>query len=866
MDSSNKKKKIIKKKKPKSFVVNNVGNENKIVYKEIPNKVLKPESWVLPNKKRFPSWINETFIKYRLTEDIQKRKGSDFKPFPYQQFIRDYMQLDSPYRGILLYHGLGSGKTCTSIVIAESMRNDKKILVLLPASLKHNFIGKVGKEGLKFCGSSDYRNKDSGNSRIKDHYTFISYNASNTLKQIEKYGSLDNHVIIVDESHKLLSMMSNSMEGMSKQGYEIYKKLMECKNSKIVFLSGTPVNTEAFEAGLMFNVLRGYIEIINFNIQKVDEGKYGRTWDLGEYEKILEKMDEVDYFEVNKMNRTVKMHIRASTFHPDFKDVVERVIDQSDKAGIVLGFDSIVNHTAFPDVKEDFEKYFVDRRDPLNEKIGNKDVFMRRILGLVSYYRGAKPIYYPTVEPVIFVRVPMSDYQFDQYVEARDVEQDSERKGKIAAMSRKASNSRPRGGLFRIFSREFSNFVFPPDIDRPYLKHASIKKPTGKKKDSNFTNSIKDADIVANDVIENDKKKLNEKYQRRLNESLKKLDDGASTYLVAGATGLGKYSPKMEAILNNIKKGPGKVLVYSNFRTLEGIEIFSKVLDHNGFRRYSPVKKNSGLTYTLFTGTEDEKERVKSLEVYNSYENRNGDLIKVLLITSAGAEGLDLKCVRQVHIMEPYWTEIRAEQVIGRAVRVNSHIDLPVKDRTVQIYRYHSVFTADQEKERKREPISTDEYIYESAMVKQRVVDEILMMMKEMSVDCVLNAYDNNAGSNSKIKCFAFGKDKSGMSFLPDLNKDIIYSQTGVSTKEVERKIILGGITKDGDVVYVHDGNLYGATNSGRIKKLKGKVKVVKKVGVDLDNGDVYDFKAVKSGGNLIKLGRIGGKGEFIKK
>ena len=53
--------------------------------------------------------------------------------------------------------------------------------------------------------------------------------------------------------------------------------------------------------------------------------------------------------------------------------------------------------------------------------------------------------------------------------------------------------------------------------------------------------------------------------------------------------------------------------------------------------------------------------------------------IKVIMITKAGAEGLDLKNVRNVHIMEPYWYETRIQQVIGRAARYNSHIDLPEK-------------------------------------------------------------------------------------------------------------------------------------------------------------------------------------------
>lgn len=850
-----------------------VVKKSKVVRKA--NKPISPTRWVLPNKKSFPSWINETFIKYRLTDDIQKKRGSEFQAFPYQKFLRDYMQLSSPYRGILLYHGLGSGKTCSAIAIAEQMRSEKRILVLLPASLRHNFIGTVGKEGLKFCGAKEYQSRNSGNRDIKEYYTFISYNAPNLLKQLEAYGSLDNHIIIVDESHKLISMMANSMQGMSKQGKTIYEQLINARNSKIVFLSGTPINTEAFEAALMFNVLRGMIEMQVFMMQSVDEKRYGPTWALKKFEDLMMELDEVDYIEINKQNRLMTIHLRnVMSYDSHFGEVVEKVVDASAKAGVMINFDKTHDFPLFPNEPEEFQRYFIDDSDPLNEKLKNRDVFKRRILGLTSYYRGAKDIYYPRVNEVNFVNVPMSDYQFRQYSEARLVEQDSEKSSRVsmAAAQGKPSDSVKKGGLFRIFSREFSNFVFPPDIDRPYLKHASIKKPGAKNKKTNsngITNHLKNADIVANEMIENslNRKKLNERYQKRLDVSLTALDAKASTYLTSGSNGLDKYSPKMKAIVEKLQTCKGKILVYSNFRTLEGIEIFSKVLDYNGFTQYKKGRKakKGEMQYALFTGTEDDKERINALAEYNAYDNRYGDKLKVLLITSAGAEGLDLKCVRQVHIMEPYWTEIRAQQVIGRAVRVNSHVDLPASDKVVDIFRYHSVFTDAQRAERKKEPLSTDEYVYKNALIKQRVVDDLLLILKETAVDCVLNSYDNEKG----ISCFSFGRDRDGLSYLPSLSKDIVYSQTGIVTKKVKRKIVPAGLTKEGHVVYADNKTkkLYSATNKGKLKPLKGKPKITKKVGVDLNSGEVFDFTAVKFGGNLILLGQVDpDTGAFIKK
>ena len=93
-------------------------------------------SWINENKKEFINWVNETFDEYKITN---KTSANTKKMFKFQQFIRDYLQDESPFRGLLVYHGLGSGKTCTSIVVAENLKTQRNILVLLPGALRPNF-------------------------------------------------------------------------------------------------------------------------------------------------------------------------------------------------------------------------------------------------------------------------------------------------------------------------------------------------------------------------------------------------------------------------------------------------------------------------------------------------------------------------------------------------------------------------------------------------------------------------------------------------------------------------------------------------------------------------------------------------------
>ena len=82
-------------------------------------------SYVLPNRQAFSDAITRMFIKsdYRskdkdpLDEEDKnidlclQRTGTGRELFPYQRIIRDYLKIETPYRGVLVYHGLGSGKT-----------------------------------------------------------------------------------------------------------------------------------------------------------------------------------------------------------------------------------------------------------------------------------------------------------------------------------------------------------------------------------------------------------------------------------------------------------------------------------------------------------------------------------------------------------------------------------------------------------------------------------------------------------------------------------------------------------------------------------------------------------------------------------
>ena len=106
------------------------------------------------------------------------------------------------------------------------------------------------------------------------------------IKLIIKNGFNNNKVIIIEEVHNLISKIISGLCGVSKQGRDIYNFLMSAQNAKIVAMSGTPLVNDPFELAVLFNILRGYIEILYFRIINVSS-RYGNTWELNNLELKL---------------------------------------------------------------------------------------------------------------------------------------------------------------------------------------------------------------------------------------------------------------------------------------------------------------------------------------------------------------------------------------------------------------------------------------------------------------------------------------------------------------------------------------------------------------------------------------------------
>lgn len=810
--------------------------------------------FVLPNRQAFADFITQQFLKYypkierEFSEEIatdpclaRRQDGAAGVTLQaYQELVRDYLAEETPYRGLLLYHGLGTGKTISAISIAESLLSTRRVFVLVQASLQENFVREMRKLGgplfsfdnhwqwtpwagdpasqaywrdtyklsQEFVDAHDgvwviHTDKPSNfdelnadqqqaiaeqiEDSLRNRYTILTYNGQlNSRERVNAMFKPDaagnptenpfhHSVVIVDEAHDFVSQLMN----VSQVKLPVYYALLRAIDCKVVFLSGTPIINRPLELAYMMNLLRGEMETYAVPAPPSGSGILPET-----YFKALPEIDTASY--ESKANRWLltrnPMHFvrtddgAAVRYDPkanawsqatDFADYLKTTLNSS-APGWGDGVTVAPARTAFPTDSREFSDMFIDW---LHLKAKNADLFMRRIQGLVSFFKGVDDSKLPRRVDLesSLVEIPMSSLQFVSYQKARfvEIQQDSSRS------KRGADDDFP--GSFRSFSTRASNYAVPDELAR-ILPEASPDDPETQ------------PDAFAAEA------KL-----RTPAEVLEQVRRQAGTYVSRDA--LATRSPKFLAMLDRIEKTPGTQFVFSRFVDAQGLGFFAEVLRANGYQEY--VLKKQGETYVeqledpestkpcfaFYTGEDRDARELYRLIFNNEWsylqktypgaahlvdgfkkrfgadvDNLYGKVLKIMLVSTAGAQGINLFNVRHVHIMEPGWNAAKMDQVIGRAIRLCSHAMLPIEDRTVQVSLYLSVFQPEDINAnennaallRKNDtitkrylqeydadiplpapaPATTDEILYNIAYEKRVIGQEFSQLLKNAAIDC----------------------------------------------------------------------------------------------------------------------------------
>jgi len=196
---------------------------------------------------------------------------------------------------------------------------------------------------------------------------------------------------------------------------------------------------------------------------------------------------------------------------------------------------------------------------------------------------------------------------------------------------------------------------------------------------------------------------------------------------------IGKYACKIESIVDKIiKAGDNSLsLVYSRW-IWSGIMPLAVALDHRGFVPFNSNNSTvnggrSAKRYAIISGLSDINDVKNVLKVARSDENKNGDLIRVILITERGSEGVDFRFIRELHIMEPWYHMKKIGQVIGRAARHCSHALLPPKDRNVTIYLHATKGSNENE--------TPDMRAYRISFLKENSINEVEQILQKAAID-----------------------------------------------------------------------------------------------------------------------------------
>jgi hypothetical protein len=653
---------------------------------------------------------NNTNFAIKLLEFYRENKWDekwDFLKY-WQNIVRIYLaEVDSGGRGLLLDISMGLGKSLAAVAIAMEFVGKRGIIMLMAKSIQTNMHGAIEKYvRLRGAADPDYPpaklSPEELNSWIGANFSFVSLNAGNMLGQVAATSALDERLkvlvedanldgklIIVDEAHNLFRAITHG----SKNALGFYDLAMKARGAKFVFLTGTPIANDPFELVPAFNMLAG--------------------------------------------------------------------------------------ETLFPEDYAEFHAAYVEEGG-----VKNKGRFQNRIYGLVSYVdhgstQGAgvgashkSTAEFPADLGAEVIRLPMAGTQWLHYREAREKElaEASKPAGRRAAV-RMAIPKSARASTYRVRSRQFSNYVGPAEPSGEEWASPKFRAiwerieaaPTSLHVIYSQFKGLGGLKPLANYFIHRGAKPYGEiSWEEpepepemppvKIGGWLDELDN----YVERWGGGLGdldddtvrEVSSAEELRRLGLSIGPSQKVLRCGYefvvldRTRRGWKVQTQSAGSRGIQKImaevAKMEIDGGaegqIVFAAITGDMPVAERQKIVDIYTDPANAHGEKILVLLITSTGAESLDLKNVRFVHILEPYWTYGRIQQVKFRGIRNDSHVALPPEEKNVKTFIYLATAPAGEEGK------TTDEEIYEDSLRAYANITPFISAIREVSIECSINA------------------------------------------------------------------------------------------------------------------------------
>ena len=656
--------------------------------------------------------------------------NSQFSLREHQAILKNFINPDNSYKGLLVMHGTGTGKSCTAIAIAEQFKeqilkyNTQIYILISGPNIRENM-----KKELLYC---------TGNTYLKNQETLEQMSKED--KEKEKKLALHN----VFQYYKILSYKSFYKKVL---GEKIVEKKFNEDNTKI------KSSYKKTEDGLLEReIVLDKITQMNNTIIIVDEAHNLTGNEYGDALKHIIKNSE-----------NLKVILLTAT---PMKNLADDIID-------LLNFIRPVDKPILRDHVFTGEKNYTMKFKP-----GGLEYLKKMASGYVSYFRGNIPYTFAKridkgIIPKNMLFTPvikcfMEFFQYNTYLDAIKTYNDAlDRASSAAANFVFPGLTKDKTNLIGYHSTEGLNTVLNQlETDGPKLRSLINKKIFNnmlkKEVEENFIFQSKEKNITGLIL----KKEYLKFFSIKFYKAIKRLD---------------KLFEK-----SNSNKKSGIAFVYSNLVRAGGMEIFAEALIQNGYLEYDENSKNYDIkdntidyktgrtyleykklnktnefkpaTFILITGGVDESgEDVPEIkqryiqEKFNSIDNIEGSIIKLCLGSKVMNEGITLENVQEIHILDVHYNLGKTDQVIGRGIRMCKHqnsINDKNKFPKVNIYRY--VVSIKPENEpiltkiiKKNSELSTDELLYQKAELKYLLIKDVEHALKEVAIDCPLLLHGN---------------------------------------------------------------------------------------------------------------------------
>jgi len=828
---------------------------------------------------------------YNIKEQASKMCNAEFELLPHQVFVKNFLSFQTPYNSLLLYHGLGTGKTCSSIGVAEEMRNymkqtgiTQRIMIIASPNVQNNFRLQlfdeskllleggiwnlntcIGNTLLQEINPTQLQNIPKEkvvsqiNALINQYYVFMGYgelanfikrkiyidqstglnNKQQKQQEVTKIQEIfNNRLVIIDEVHNIRIMQDN------KESKKTATLLMHvCKyaeNMRLLLLSATPMFNNHREIIWITNLLnmvdkRSMIQESHVfdkegNFIQANTSEDGKKIEGGE-ELLRRKLTGYISYVRGENPYTFPYRIYPNDFAPG------KMIQYDSYPSMQMNNKPIESKPSkIPLYMNVFGDYQKNAYDFILKNLLTKSFSTVNVVGKernMPTFENMESFGYTHLrEPLLSLNIiyPNSDFDVksmetpqDEPMETPQDEPMETPQDEPMETPQDEPMETPQDEPMETPQEEPTEELSP--AEKEFEQTGGADENTYKP-DDNFENNNIIGNMIGKNGLSNivSYKQITSPHELRYNFNYKpEIQQKYGN--IFNQENIKKYSGKMHNISTIIKDSKGIIMIYSQYLD-GGVVPMALVLEEMGFTRYGSAKYTESLfetaptapidvntfvkqqdmadktsfkpaKYVMITGDKSfSPNNLDDLKYVTNSDNKNGENVKVILITKAAAEGLDFKNIRQLHILEPWYNMNRPEQIIGRAVRNLSHCALPFEERNVEIYLHATQSTTDNE--------TADLYIYRYAENKAMEIGKITRILKEIAIDCILNygqtsfTIDNlNAlAANQDIKLqlssnqeidYKIG-DKEGSSLCDYMNCDFVCSpNTKINDEDINQ-------------------------------------------------------------------------------